>query len=131
MALKDKIVYSDIRTNLDVHPVKQDIVLLTNADAVKNSIRNILLTRPYERPRKPSFGAGLSGYLFENVSRATEGSIRDAIILAIENYEPRASIVEVYVSVLPDRDAYAATIVFAIVNQIDPVQLDVLLERIR
>lgn len=131
MPLKENIVYSDIRTNLDLHPVKQDIVLLTNADAVKNSIRNILLTRPYERPRKPKFGAGLAGYLFENVSKATEGSIRDAIILAIENYEPRAAIIEVYVSVLPDQNAYAATVIFSIVNQIDPVKLDVLLERIR
>lgn len=131
MAKTDRIVYSDIRTNLDVHPVKQDIVLLTNADAVKTSIRNIILTRPYERPRNPNFGAGLAGYLFEDISRATEGSIKEAIELAIANYEKRAQAVEVYVSALPDKNAYSATVIFSVVNQIEPVQLNVLLERVR
>lgn len=131
MATQERTVYSDIRTNLDVHPVTGDLVLLKNIDAVKTSIRNILLTRPYERPRKPSFGAGLSGYLFEEISSVTEQSIKKAIELAIANFEPRANVIEVYVTARPDQNAYAATIIFSIINDIQPAKLDVLLERVR
>jgi phage baseplate assembly protein W len=131
LANQERIIYSDIRTNLDIHPVKGDIVLLKNIDAVKTSIRNILLTRPYERPRKPDFGAGLSAYLFEDMSPVTEQSIKGAIELAIENYEKRANVIEVYVTALYDKNAYAATIIFSIVNDINPAKLDLLLERVR
>lgn len=128
---KKREIYSDFRANFDPHPVKKDLVRLTNEDAVARSIRNILLTNVYERRRNPSFGAGLSAYLFENISKATESGIRDAIKAAIQNYEKRASVIEVYVSARPDKNAYSATIVFSVLNRIDPVTLDVLLQRVR
>lgn len=128
---KKKEIYSDFRANFDVHPVKQDLVRLVNEDAVARSIRNILLTNVYERRRNPGFGAGLAAYLFENISKTTESNIKKAIEDAITNYEPRASLVHVHVSALPDKNAYTATIVFSVVNRLEPIQLDLLLERIR
>jgi len=64
--------YSDIPTNFDVHPVKEDLVLVTNESAVKRSIRNLLLTDPYERFFNPLIGSGIRQTLFENVSKDTE-----------------------------------------------------------
>jgi phage baseplate assembly protein W len=124
-------IYSDFRANFDPHPVKGDLLRLTNEEAVKRSIRNILLTEPYERFTNFEFGAGLANYLFENISTVTEGQIKSAIETSIKNYEKRANLISVVVSARPDDDAYAATIIFSVINQIEPVTLKVLLERIR
>jgi phage baseplate assembly protein W len=124
-------IYSDFRANFDPHPVKGDLLRITNEEAVKRSIRNILLTGPYERFTNFEFGAGLSNYLFENISTVTEGQIKSAIETSIRNYEKRANLISVVVSAMPDKDAYSATVTFSVINQIEPVTLKVLLERIR
>jgi phage baseplate assembly protein W len=75
-----KNIYSDLSTNLTIHPIKGDIVILANENAVKRSIINLMYTEPYERFFNPSIGAGLKGYLFENISQDTEYIIREKII---------------------------------------------------
>jgi phage baseplate assembly protein W len=126
-----QIVYSDIPTNLTVHPVKEDLVLLTNENAVKRSIRNLLLTDPYERPFSPSLGSGIRGSLFENFGPETEYILTEKIKETIRNYEPRARLFSVSVKALTDDNSYSATIVFSIVNSITPITLDLILRRVR
>ena len=105
-------IYSDIPTNLDVHPVKEDLVLLTNEAAVKRSIRNLILTDPYERPFNSTIGSGIRQSLFENIGQDTEYILTEKIKETIINYEPRASLVNISVKLLPDDNSYSATIVF-------------------
>ena len=126
-----QILYKDIPTNMAVHPVKGDLTLLTNADAIKRSIINLLFTEPYERFFNPNLGAGLKAYLFENISKDTEYVIREKIIETINNYEPRAQLLEVSVKAMPDDNMYTATIMFAIANSITPITLDLILRRVR
>jgi phage baseplate assembly protein W len=128
---KPREIYSDFRANFDPHPVKGDLLRLTNEEAVKRSIRNILLTGPYERFTNFELGAGLSNYLFEPISTVTEGQIKSAIETSIRNYEKRANLISVIVSARPDDNAYVATIIFSVINLLEPVTLSVLLERIR
>jgi len=130
-ATNDATIYSDFRTDFQIHPATADIARLTNEEAVKRSIRNICLTSPYERPWNPRFGAGLSAYLFEPISAITEELIRKAIKDAIANYEPRALTYEVYVQALPDQNAYTATVIFSVINRQDQITFSVLLNRIR
>jgi phage baseplate assembly protein W len=123
--------YSDIPTNFDVHPVKEDLVLVTNESAVKRSIRNLLLTDPYERFFNPLLGSGIRQTLFENVSKDTEFFLKEKITETIVNYEPRADLISVGVKALPDENAYSASIIFAISNSTQPVTLDLVLRRVR
>ena len=123
--------YSDIPTNFDVHPVKEDLVLLTNEQAVKRSIRNLLLTDPYERFFNLNLGAGIRQTLFENMSRDTEYVLKEKITETINNYEPRASLYSVNVKALPDENAYFASLVFYITNNTAPITLDLILRRVR
>jgi phage baseplate assembly protein W len=123
--------YSDIPTNFDVHPVKEDLVLVTNESAVKRSIRNLLLTDPYERFFNPLIGSGIRQTLFENVSKDTEFFLKEKITETIVNYEPRADLISVGVKALPDENAYSASIIFAISNSTQPVTLDLVLRRVR
>lgn len=124
-------IFSDLSVNLDIHPIKGDLVLLSNVDSVKRSIKNLLFTEPFERPFNPSLGAGLKAYLFENFSADTQYIIREKIREVITNYEPRANLIEVIVKVSPDENSYLASIIFSINNNITPVTLDVVLRRVR
>lgn len=123
--------YSDFYTNFDPHPVRGDLLRLTNEEAVKRSIKNLMFTAPYERRFQPDVGAGLPQYLFENIDSTTEFIIREKIIETIRFYEPRANVVEVYVNAMPDDNAYTATIVFTVLSNITPVTLDLILTRVR
>lgn len=130
-AQRQDVLYRDFRTDFIAHPVTGILQLVSNEDAVKQSIKAILLTGKYERHWDPDFGAGLQKYLFEPVSSATEMMIKDEIKYAIQKYEPRAELEEVYVSVDPDNNGYNATIVFRVINKTDPITLNVLLSRVR
>ena len=126
-----QILYKDIPTNMAVHPVKGDLTTINNADAIKRSIINLLFTEPYEKFFNPNLGAGLKAYLFENISRNTEYVIKEKIIETINNYEPRADLIEVSVKAMPDDNLYTATITFAIANNVNPVTLELILRRVR
>ncbi len=123
--------YSDIRTNLDKHPVSGDLLLSADALAVKTAVRNLLLTGKYERRFRPYIGSGLQKYLFELVTPVTAQLIRESIIETITNFEPRARLIDVTVEVDPDSNKYNARVVFGITNLADVVTLDEIIERIR
>ena len=127
---KKSINFSDFRSDL-LHPSYGDLVTITNEDAIIRSIKNILLTDFYERPFKPNFGANLKALLFENISQTTELEIKNSITNAIQNYEPRAFLEQVYVVAAPDANAYNVTIVFSVINKIDPIVFTVILNRVR
>lgn len=124
-------LYSDFRNDFLLHPVKKDLVLNTNEQAVISSIRNIVMTDPYEKFFIPTFGGGIRSLLFEDVSETTEFLIRNRIRESIENYEPRARILQVYVTARPDDNAYAITIIFSLINRQEPITATFLLNRIR
>jgi phage baseplate assembly protein W len=123
--------YSDFRNDFAAHPVKHDLVLLKDEDAVKNSIKNLMFTGPYERRFRPGIGSGLQKYLFENVTPVTATLIRSSIVRCIQTYEKRAELLDVNVQISPDQNAYSATITFRVINKIDPITFSTILERIR
>ena len=127
----DLALYTDLTTNFTIHPVKGDLVLLKDSEAVKRSIRNLILTDPYERFFNPTIGSGINASLFENMSRDTESIIKIRVTETIENFEPRANLISVNVKALPDDNAYRVNIVFSVNNNVQPVQLDFILRRVR
>lgn len=124
-------VYSDITSEFVIHPNKKDVVLNENEDAVKESIRNILRTRRGERFYNPSFGSDIYSILFENFTPQTEVQLRNYIETSIDNFEPRAKLISVDLTPYPDENGYSISIVFSVINRTDPVQLELLLNRIR
>ena len=124
-------VYSDLPTNLTVHPVKLDVTQVTNADAIKASVRNLLLTNYNERKFQPDIGGNLTALLFELMTPITELQIKRQIELCIRNYEPRADIIDITVIGDPDRNGYNATITFAVKKLPSPVSISLFLQRVR
>ena len=123
--------FSDFLTNLNVTNVKKDLTRAVNEEAVKTSIRNLLLTNRGDRFFRNTIGSDLRSMLFELSSPANEQMIADLIRTTIDNYEPRASIVDVRVESDDDNNMVIATIVFNIINKEEPIVLDLILNRIR
>lgn len=130
MPIAKKTIYSDLFTNFDINPVSDDVAVKTNENAVKQSIRNLILTDRGERPFQPKLGGNIRRMLFENVEAQTMLVVKEQIKQTIEDYEPRCSIIDVLVTPSADRNAIAITIVFAVINKQEPVSLELILDRV-
>jgi phage baseplate assembly protein W len=124
-------IYSDIDFTFTKKPVTGDVALSYDTQAVIRSIRNLLLTRNYERPFNPDLGSSLDALLFELISPLVATAIEREIQTMIENYESRATIDTVIVTPLTDRNAYNISLSFYIENATLPTTVTLLLERNR
>jgi phage baseplate assembly protein W len=129
--IQSNTIFSDISTNLDIHPVRKDLLMITNENAVKRSIKNLVTTNSYERLFQPDIGGNVRSMLFENIDTLSLSQIESLIETTISNYEPRARLLNVIASSSFDDNAVNVRIVFAIVGNSKPITFDVLLERLR
>ena len=124
--------YTDLDLFFNKKATSRDISKVTDIQAVKRSIRNLILTDHYEKPFHPEIGSGVRGVLFELMSPITANVLARKIEDVIENFEPRAKLIGVRVYPDMDRNAYEATIEFYVVNTpTELVDLTVFLERLR
>lgn len=123
--------YKDLDLLFNVHPVRKDINKHTDEIAVINSVKNLILTKHYERPFQPEIGSNVTKLLFENMDTITAASLEREINQTISNYEPRATVYRT--SVIPDYDnnGFTVDMEFLINNQTEPVQITFFLERVR
>ena len=128
---KQQEFFSDFLTNFDVSDTKNDLLRVTNEEAVKTSIRNLLLTNRGDRLFNNTVGSDLRALLFENASPALEQLVGDYIQTTIKNYEPRAIVDQVAVNTELDQNLVGVTIVFRVINKQEPVVFDLTLNRIR
>lgn len=126
-----KNIYSDIDFTFMKRPVVGDVAISYDQQAVIRSIRNLLLTKHFERPFNPQLGANIDALLFEPITPITSNILENEIKTTIENYEPRAKIQSLIVTPLPDKDAYDVKLSFFIENASLPTTVTLLLERNR
>ena len=93
-----------------------DIEKITDVEAVKRSIRNLVLTNFYEKPFHPEIGSGIRDMLFENMTPITAVVLARKVEDVIENFEPRARLISVRSLPNLDRNEYEVTIEFFVVN---------------
>jgi|TARA_Y100000310_G_scaffold201494_1_gene201600 phage baseplate assembly protein W len=131
MPIPSEIIFSDFQLNLTPHPVTRDLVIATNEDAVKRSVKNLILTNFHERPFDPILGSDVTYHLFENFSPITESIIYDGIEEVLQNYEPRVELLNLRVKADEDQNGFNCTIEFRIINQVEPLELDIFIKRVR
>jgi phage baseplate assembly protein W len=108
-----------------------DIYKKRDAAAVKQSIKNLLLTDYFEKPFQPFFGANLRAMLFELADEDTEDEVEENIRSAINKYEPRAEILTITVNVLPDQNDMRVSVYFKIISTQETVTFTTNLSRLR
>jgi len=122
--------YLDIDLTFNKRP-SGDIYKKKDAAAVKQSIKNLLLTDFYEKPFQPFFGGNLRAMLFELADEDTEDEVEENIINAINNYEPRVEVLSIDVNVLPDQNDMRVSVYFKIINTQETVTFTTNLSRLR
>jgi phage baseplate assembly protein W len=131
MATSIQNKYTDLDLTFNIHPIKKDIVLSIDEQAVIRSVRHLILTNHYEKPFHPEIGSNVRKMLFEPVSPLTANYLRREIEDTIRNYEPRVSLEQVVVQIQPDANFYSVIIVFYILNRTDPTTMNFVLQRLR
>lgn len=124
-----KRAFSDIDLLFNARP-NGDVYKKTDAASIKQSVKNLLLTNSGEKPFS-SFGGDLSDFLFELADADVEFDVRDQIVRAIENYEPRARILDIEVFPNIDRNEIRVKVTFLILNLDEIVTLETNITRLR
>ena len=124
-------IFSDLDLNFTAHPVTGDITRRFDEDAIKQSVKNLLLTRNYERPFHSELGSPIRQLLFDLPGPMFNVMLQRAVIDVITNFEPRVSIIDVRVDDYSDANEVYITLEFKIVNTERPLTLDLALERTR
>ena len=120
--------FKDINLSFKRHPVTNDVLTVSNEDAIKRSVKNIIFTILGEKPFLPLFGSVINQSLFDLNTNLNEIRISDEIKQSLLNYEPRIDNTEVTVSVYPDSNELNCIIQYDIVGIPAPTQeVDVLL----
>lgn len=106
--------FKDISTTFDKNFVTDDLMVTKDFTAIKNSVKNLIMTTPSERFFEPLIGSRLSNQLFEPVDNITVNNIRQEITETINKFEPRVVLNEVSVEITNDEIGYDVVIDYSI-----------------
>ena len=125
-------IFKDLNLNFNKNLVTNDIAKLTDVEAIKRSVRNLVQLNHYEKPFHPEIGSNIRATLFENISPLAANLLSSQIENVIRTYEPRVELHRVDSFPDLDRNAYDVRIEFFIINApAELVALDILLERVK
>ena len=122
--------FTDIDVNMTLHPQSKDLTVKTDINAIKRSVRNLVLTNHYERPFKPDLGLELRGMLFElSTSFVGTDVLEDDIKAVINKFEPRAQVTDVVTFL--EGNSLDVSMYFTVQNDPAPHEINITLERVR
>ena len=109
--------FKDISLSFKRHPVTNDILALTNEDAIKRSVRNLVETVNEERFFNPLIGSHVRESLFKLADNSLRATLKTQIRTTIENFEPRVNLTDVIVNHPNDSNDLEITVVYDIIGQ--------------
>jgi phage baseplate assembly protein W len=124
-----KNLFLDLDLDFTRHPVTGDVSMKKDAEAVKRSVRNLVLMSKYDKPLKPQIDSRVSRLLFENATPITAMAIRSNIMDVLNRYEPRARINDVVVVFDEDNNAFNVSVSFLILNSRELSTVTIAIER--
>tara|TARA_B100000212_G_C27218080_1_gene465996 strand:+ start:266 stop:691 length:426 start_codon:yes stop_codon:yes gene_type:complete len=123
--------FKDLDLDFGLNSVTKDVNKLTDAEAIKRSVRNLINLNNYEKPFRPEIGSGIRGLLFEPMTELTSHFMQVKIAEILNEFEPRISVSNIIINNQEDKNAYSVSIHFLIKGTQEPVIVDTFLERLR
>lgn len=123
--------WRDLDLSLKIHPIRKDIIPLKDDAAIKNAVKNLLISNFYERPFQEDLGANLRGLLFEPAGFITEIQLRDNIRNVLNKYEPRVRVTNIDITDLSQQNSYRITVNFLIKEYDSAAAVEIVLRRLR
>lgn len=121
----------DIDFNLTAHPLTGDLATKKDSSAIKQSLKNIVLTSFYERGFNVVFGTNLRQSLFDNITPLDIQTMKDLIAEGISNFEPDVELIEVHVQRGDDEHEIIATVIYTEFSNPNEQNVTVNLSRLR
>lgn len=121
--------YKDFAISFSMNPNTEDFSSVSNENAIKQSVRNLVMTQFGERPFQFDIGSRVRGLLFEPFDIFTAEDLRDEIENTIERLEPRVEVVNVDVNLSESEDELDVSIEYRIVGEELVQTIEFLLER--
>ena len=124
-------IYKDLDLDFGRNTTTNDVNKLTDVEAVKRSVRNLINTSHYERPFHPEIGSSVRGLLFEPITPLTSLNLQRKVEEVLTNFEPRIRLVQVLSRPNADLNRYSLRISFYVIGTTLPVTVETFLERLR
>lgn len=129
--INENLLYSDFDLTLTKNPFTRDIVVLTNLNAIKRSIKNLFQIDKYDIPFK-NYGIGLlKTLLFDPVDTISANNILTQVEWIVTHYEPRINLQKVIVNENQSEDGYDVTIYFNVKSLNRTEEMNLFLKRVR
>jgi len=90
--------FTDISLSFVRNPVTNDILTITNEDAIKKAIVNLIRTRIGERFFNNLLGTSVDNSIFELQTPEVANSLETEIKTLLKNYEPRIGVPTVLIT---------------------------------
>lgn len=129
--MPSKNPFIDLDLNFLPNYVDGDVTVKLNEEAVKRSLRNLILLRRFEKPFHPEISSGIQDMLFENPSPVVYSVLKGQIEELIRRYEPRVNNLAVGFLAEPDKNSVTLNIKFTVANRPQLIETNILLERTR
>jgi len=113
--------FKDLSVGFTRNANTKDVAIVKNDNAIKQSVKNLILTVPGEKPFQPNIGSRISELLFEPLDPFTSDSIKQEVINTISQYEPRVRIINVFVKANFDKNSFDVELRYQIVG-LPPVE---------
>lgn len=126
-----KYIYRDINLAFEKHPLTGDVVSATDVEAIKKSLRNLVMTDLYDVPFNPEKGTSLNGSLFENFTPITTEFLKTKINEMIDLYEPRIQVQKIVIFQKDDQNTLEVSIYFKILDLNRFEDITIFVERTR
>ena len=133
---KSTFIYKDLNMFFTKHPASKDVSKVTDVQAIKRAVRNLVLLNQGEKPFHPEIGGNVHGSLFENFTPLSEVELQVAIESTLSIYEPRVVLERVVVNDAEgyslDQNKLGITVSFSIRNVPNEVHdVEVFLDKVR
>ena len=121
--------FQDLAVSFKANPSTGDFGVVKNENAIKQSVRNLILTQFGERPFQEEIGSRVTTLLFEPWDPFSVDSLKSEIFNCLSRLEPRIECTNVEVRDESDINAVQIGIDYTIVGESEVKQVDFLLER--
>jgi len=125
------VKYKDLDLDFGRNTVTNDVNKLTDVEAVKRSVRNLINTSHFERPFHPEIGSNVRSMLFEPMTPLTALNLQRKVQEVLVNFEPRIRLVQILANPNIDNNSYDLRIMFYVVGSTELVTVQTFLERLR
>ena len=120
--------FRDFSMSMKANPNTEDFSVVKNENAIKQSMKNLVMTGCGERPFQPEKGSRLRQMLFENFDIFMLEELKEEIVNTLGRLEPRITVSQVNVNIDDDNNL-EVEVEYVIIGERITQTVDFLLER--